>query len=227
MTGPAYLREKVYSTGKAQYKRRGRSVANSIMLYVAVLLFSLLFSPSLSHAGRGDGVLGTDSHWTFLSGYGTSHKGFGETETAVKTVDVVMRYGNYLSGELGSRWYKYRHKILLEVPFSYVMEPEIGTIQGFNLLAGWDFTTPGKLKPYFFAGGGLLYTDIKGPKLGSRLNGNYQAGIGVHYFADGPYTVDVEYRWHHISNAGTASPNEPLNSSKIYLGISYLFSSPR
>lgn len=192
------------------------------MCYLLILVVPLLVSSSLAHAGEDKDILNTTSHWTFLGGYGTSHKGFGETETTVVTIDVVIRYAYYLSGELGSSWYKYRHKLILEVPFSYVLEPENETMQGVNFLAGWDLTTPGKLKPYFFMGGGLLYTDLKGPKLGRRLNGNYQAGAGVHYFLGGPYTIDLEYRWHHISNANTASPNEPLNSSKIYLGISLL-----
>lgn len=192
------------------------------MRYIILLVFSLLFLSSLSHAGGETGVLDATSHWTILSGYGTSHPGFGQTRARVETVDVVLRYGYYLSGELGSSWYRYRHKLLVEIPFSYVMEPENETIEGVNFLAGWDFTAHGKLKPYFFAGGGLLYTDLKGPKLGSRLNGNYQAGVGLHYFIGGPYTLDIEYRLHHISNAGTAEPNEPINSSKIYIGVSFL-----
>jgi hypothetical protein len=32
--------------------------------------------------------------------------------------------------------------------------------------------------------------------------------------------LNLEYRYHHVSNANTAAPNEPLNSSKILVGIS-------
>jgi hypothetical protein len=32
--------------------------------------------------------------------------------------------------------------------------------------------------------------------------------------------IDLTARYHHISNAGTAHPNVPLNSSKILIGIS-------
>jgi hypothetical protein len=32
-----------------------------------------------------------------------------------------------------------------------------------------------------------------------------------------------EYRYHHVSNANTAEPNEPLNSSKILLGVVKFF----
>jgi lipid A 3-O-deacylase len=35
--------------------------------------------------------------------------------------------------------------------------------------------------------------------------------------------LDFNARYHHISNAGTASPNMPLNGSKLLLGISHFW----
>jgi hypothetical protein len=32
--------------------------------------------------------------------------------------------------------------------------------------------------------------------------------------------LNLEYRYHHVSNADTAEPNEPLNSSKLLIGVS-------
>jgi hypothetical protein len=42
----------------------------------------------------------------------------------------------------------------------------------------------------------------------------------VQYFIRKDLAISLEYRYHHISNAGAATPNEPLNSSKILLGVS-------
>ncbi|HSR10697.1 MAG TPA: acyloxyacyl hydrolase, partial [Thermodesulfobacteriota bacterium] len=58
------------------------------------------------------------------------------------------------------------------------------------------------------------------PTMGTRFNYTYQGGAGVQYFIRRDVALMAEYRYHHISNAGTASPNEPLNSSKFLLGIS-------
>jgi hypothetical protein len=41
----------------------------------------------------------------------------------------------------------------------------------------------------------------------------------VQYFIEKDMALSLEYRYHHVSNAGTARPNEPLNSSKILLGV--------
>ncbi|MBI4690638.1 MAG: acyloxyacyl hydrolase, partial [Nitrospirae bacterium] len=59
--------------------------------------------------------------------------------------------------------------------------------------------------------------DITG--LGSRLNGNYQIGIGTHYKLKQGLYLDTEFRLHHISNTGTKEPNDPLNSSRFLIGI--------
>ena len=93
---------------------------------------------------------------------------------------------------------------------------------GANLLASWKFTglAEDKLYPYVFAGGGVLFVDLGLPTMGSRLDFSYGGGNGIQYMLRKDLAVSAEYRYHHISNAGTAEPNEPLNSSKFLIGIS-------
>jgi hypothetical protein len=57
--------------------------------------------------------------------------------------------------------------------------------------------------------------------MGADWNGNYQFAMGVdHRLANG-HTVNFEVRYHHISNAGSESPNVPLNSYKILVGMTF------
>lgn len=161
------------------------------------------------------------SHWTFFSGYGVTHKGLGDTRTRVETVDFILQYGYFLSEEVGKSWYRGRHEILIEIPVRTVVNPKTALITGINFLACWNFTASERIMPYVFAGGGPVYTNLDISGLGSEFNGNYQAGLGFHYFMRGNTSINLNYRLHHISNAGTAKPNEPLNSSMILLGISF------
>ena len=156
-----------------------------------------------------------------MGGYGVTHPGLGDTKTRVETADFILQYGYFLSEEAGKSWYRGRHEMLIEVPFYMVMHPETAIITGLNFLACWNFTASKKIIPYISAGGGPIYTNLDIPGLGSEFNGNYQAGAGFHYLIKKNMTVDFNYRFHHISNAGTAEPNEPLNSSKILFGISF------
>lgn len=191
---------------------------------ILVLLIFLAFSLVPATFGQGEKSVGfhrAKSHWTFLGGYGVTHKGFGDTRTKVETVDFILQYGYFLSEEAGKSWYRGRHEILFEIPVRTVVNPETALITGINFLACWNFTASDRIMPYVFAGGGPVYTNLDISGLGSEFNGNYQAGLGFNYFIEDNTSINFNYRLHHISNSGTAEPNEPLNSSRILLGISF------
>jgi lipid A 3-O-deacylase len=187
------------------------------------LLLMLLFLPLFSAAADEKPVVSTAaSEYAFLTGFGITHRGFGDTRTQVETYDLILRYGRFLSDELGKgRWWQGRHELLLELPLHLAVDHGGRSMVGGYILGSWKFTAPERLKPYIFAGGGVLYVDLGLPTMGSRLDFSYQGGTGVQYFLRKDLALMAEYRYHHVSNAGTASPNEPLNSSKFLFGISY------
>lgn len=200
-----------YSTGRYSF---------SLLAVMAVVVFLL------STAGDAAGKETTAPreakyHWTYFGGYGVSHPGWGDTEVKVETVDFVLRYGRFLTDEIGRSWYKGRHSLLIELPIRMVINPDESPMVGVNFLACWTFTSTEKLIPYLFAGGGLLYTDADIPGLGSNLNGNYQGGIGMYYKTEQGLYLNMEYRAHHISNASTKEPNIPLNSSRFLIGVTF------
>lgn len=162
-----------------------------------------------------------DSYRTVLGGYGATHVGVGKTREHLETLDLVFRYVRVIVSDIGSSWYSGRHELLIEAPITLVVVPDVAPVVGLNFLASWTFTAPKQLSPYLFAGGGPLYTEADIPGLGSNLNGNYQAGTGIIYRTEKGRYINIEYRLHHISNAGTKDPNEPLNSSKLLMGITF------
>lgn len=161
------------------------------------------------------------SEWAFLTGYGITHRYFGATRTQVQTWDAIARYGHFLSDEVGKgSWYQGRHELLVELPYHMAVDHDAKSMAGGYLLGSWKFTGLKGLAPYVFAGGGILYVDLGLPSMGSKLDFSYQGGTGLQYFIRPDIALVSEYRYHHISNAGTASPNEPLNSSKVLIGVS-------
>jgi opacity protein-like surface antigen len=165
--------------------------------------------------------LNAKSEWGLLGGYGISHPGWGATRTEVQTVDFVYRHGYFLSEEIGKSWYRGRHELIIEVPFSSVQSPKNGQMLGINFLAGWNFTSSKKIVPYIFAGGGPVYTDLDISDFGTKFNGSYQVGAGLRFFVSDKTSFDLNCRFHHISNGDTAEPNFPLNSTKIFFGVSF------
>ena len=183
---------------------------------ITITLLCLLFSPTIQAAdvstAKGEAAL--------LSGYGITHRYFGATRTQVQTWDLIARYGYFLSQEVGvGSWYQGRHELLMEVPYHLAIDQGGRSMTGGYLLGSWKFTSIKDLAPYIFAGGGVLFVDLGLPSMGSRLDYSYQGGTGLQYFIRPDLALMAEYRYHHISNAGTAEPNEPLNSCKLLMGL--------
>lgn len=200
------------------------SLYKTVFGYVAALILFIVLSSAATYAQeeKALGFGNAKGHWTLLGGYGNTLTHLGDTQDRVQEVDVILQYGHFLTKEAGRSWYKVRHEVMVELPFSAVFDPNGAIMAGINILACWDFTASDKVVPYVFAGGGLVYTNLDLQGLGRELNGNYQTGTGIHYFANKKTALNFNFRLHHISNANTAEPNEPLNSIKFLVGMSFL-----
>lgn len=188
---------------------------------VPIILLLIFLAPALPVSAENPVSTAT---WEYgaLTGYGTSHIGFGATRHQVQTWDTILRAGYFLSDDVGKGlWYQGRHEILLELPYHLAVDQGGRSMVGGYLLGHWRFTSLDNYVPYVLAGGGPLFVDLGLPTMGTKLCFSYQGGTGLQYFIDKMTAVSVEYRYHHISNAGTAEPNEPINSSKILFGISF------
>ena len=198
-------------------------MVRNLAVICAVLLMAI-FLPALA-APAAD--LSTATYeGALLAGYGITHRYMGATRSEVQTVDASLRAGRFLSGELAKgNWYAVRHELFLELPFHLVVEPRTRLMTGLYLLGSWKFTglADRGLYPYAIGGGGPLYNDLGLSTQGTRLNYSYQGGFGVQYTLAPDTALQAEWRYHHISNAGTATPNEPLNSSKFLLGVAKFF----
>lgn len=193
-----------------------------IAIIALILLLHLLTSLDNANADQLNTHHTAKSELTVLTGYGISHRYFGETRTQVQTWDTIARYGYFLSDEIGSgSWYQGRHELLTELPYHLAIDQGGRSMVGGYLLGSWKFTSRQDLVPYIFAGGGILFVDMGLPSMGTSLNFSYQGGTGLQYMLRKDVALQVEYRYHHISNAGTASPNEPINSSKFLMGVSF------
>ncbi len=190
--------------------------------FIIVVLLSMLFN--VAPVSADNPVSGMKGEYGVLTGYGITHKYFGATRTQVQTWDVIARFGKFLSDEVGEgSWYQGKHELLVELPYHMAVDHGGRSMVGGYLLGSWKFTGLKNAAPYVFAGGGPLYVDLGLPTMGTRLCYSYQAGTGLQYFMDRKAALNVEYRYHHISNAGTAEPNEPLNSSKFLFGVSVFY----
>lgn len=159
------------------------------------------------------------AQWAILAGYGSSHPGWGETETRVETIDLILRRSIVIFEELGKSWYSGSHSLLIELPLHFLLDYDT-PMAGLNFLANYTFSAS-IYRPYIFAGGGPVYVEADIPGMGSNWNGNYQIGGGISFPLDKGHSIFFEARYHHISNANTEEPNVPLNSAKFLIGYTF------
>jgi hypothetical protein len=190
----------------------------TISLLALLLLSCIVFQANAAH---GAGLDTSKDSWVVLGGYGQSIPGWGQTSQRVETIDLVPRYSHIIFDNLGSGWFQGFHSILVEVPFHWVVSPDDSAMIGMNFLACYTFTADRIVHPYLFAGGGPVYSFADIPGMGAELNGNYQFGIGMEYGLSPHQALLFEMRYHHISNGGSEEPNDPLNSVKVLLGVTF------
>ena len=203
-----------------EWKRNcsGRSRGAAFVVLLVFLFVCTFFRIDYAGAAIFDA---SRDRWEGLAGYGQSFPGWGETTQRVETIDLVPRYHHLLFDDVGSGWYRGFHSILIELPLHLVVSPDVSTMIGLNFLACYTFSSGERWHPYLFGGGGPLYSFADIPGMGADWNGNYQFGLGMEYEWLERHNLLFEFRYHHISNGGSREPNEPLNSCKFLMGITF------
>jgi len=191
------------------------------IIRIIVLSLLLFGSPATVTSVEAEFLDTSKDNLAIIGGYGQSIPGWGQTNQRVETLDVITRYNHRIFDNIGSDWYRGYHSILIEVPVSFVVRPEVSTMVGVSFLASYTFTSGQQWQPYLFGGGGPVYSFADIPGMGSELNGNYQFGIGIKHNWHKTHQLLFELRYHHISNGGSEEPNAPLNSIKILFGLAF------
>ena len=80
-----------------------------------------------------------------------------------------------------------------------------------------------RIVPFAQAGAGITFAETERRVLGQTFNFNLDVGVGARYLFDKHWSLDLEYRYQHISNANLSGHNLGINANGPILGISYFF----
>jgi len=160
------------------------------------------------------------SEWGIVAGYGWAHHIWGGRADR-QLVLAGARLGKVLTGPVGPGLLRGHFEVSVELlPAVILFQEETTYAVSATLLFRHYFRTSSRLKPFISIGAGPLFSNMEVPPGTSRLNFTPQGGLGVVVFRDAAMAFLLEYRLHHISNAGTASPNPGINSSCLQVGLS-------
>lgn len=80
----------------------------------------------------------------------------------------------------------------------------------------------GKWRPALIGGAGLAVTHERVPPGETHVNFMPQIGAGLRRMLGDDLAVDLEYRFHHLSNAGLSESNPGINSHMALVVVSWL-----
>src|ERR1051326_3547521 len=135
-----------------------------------------------------------------------------------------VQFGYMLSDVKGDGWSRGNFELVGEGFGSGIFEGDGSFISGVTVWLRYNFVPPGwRFVPFAQAGLGLTSTDIDHKIVGQPFNFNLELGIGTRYLLSQHWSLNLEYRYQHISNADTGAHNIGINAHGPVLGVSYLF----
>ena len=121
------------------------------------------------------------------------------------------------------KWYRGNWELLGEIFGGFQYQPDVDYVVGIGPMLRYNLATRTPWVPFLNVGGGLSATSIRDSDLSTTFEYQLQGGGGTHYFVRENVALTLEYRFLHISNAGIKYPNLGVNTSVIYLGVSWFF----
>ena len=128
-----------------------------------------------------------------------------------------------ITDPIGSSLYRGQVSLGAELLAFGTSEPLTGYGVGITPKLQYTFVELDRLRPYIEGGGGPIWTDLGGrvPEQPGQFNFVVWGGAGCAWLLTPQWAINVGYRFVHISNGGTDTPNSGLNFGLPFAGLTY------
>lgn len=200
-------------------------MSTALRVLTIVSLCSLMTVPSAQGGEVSPTITVGTQEVGLTAGYMFSHR-LTELHTTKQHGPALMpSWMMTLTEPIGPGWLRGQISIGAEMVYLQFREPIVTHGIGFTPRIKYMFVTLDRLRPYLEFAGGPFWTDLGGniDEQANEFNFVLTGGVGVSWFITPQLAANVGYRFHHISNAGTAFPNLGLNASLPFGGFSFYF----
>ena len=156
-------------------------------------------------------------------GYGEQFDLWNTTITGFDFFNAGIRVGFLPWGTVGSGPLKGAFEIGLEPFYQRFVHPEHAYFAGLGAVGRYHFLPLGRLVPYVELAAAPGATDLRTREQHTDFVFLLFGGVGASYFVTERTALYAGYRLQHISNAGTDSPNQGINSHTGVVGFSLFF----
>ena len=201
-----------------------KTAFNVVLFYslASILSFANAKDSSSEHFGYGQLYSGLQGGWGKAFSLGNI-AGDGDGRKA-EYAAVLPQLGVGLTNVVGGHsWFRGNLDAIFQGEFLAAYEPNSGYSAGLSLLLRYNFLSSDQWVPYLEIGGGAGVLDFDLRDQADGLIFYPQAGLGVHYFITDTMSVDLGWRFHHMSNANSELPNNSINASLLLFGFSWYF----
>jgi lipid A 3-O-deacylase len=193
---------------------------------VATILVSLIMTTPIAEAGDVSPTITVGTQEVGMTaGYMFSHRLTDLHTTKQHGPALMPSWMMTLTDPIGDSWYRGQISLGAEMVYLEFREPIVTHGIGFTPRIKYTFVALGRFRPYAEFTGGPFWTDLGGRirEQANEFNFILSGGVGVSWFITSQLAFNAGYRFHHISNAGTAFPNLGLNASLPFGGFSFYF----
>lgn len=146
-----------------------------------------------------------------------------ERRPAINYAGPVVRLGYMLSDAEDHGAWSGNFEGLVEGYATTIFKGQGDYMAGTTLWIRYNFLPDWKVTPYFQGGAGLTFTDVDRNVLGQTFNFNLNLALGVRYFINPRCSVNAEYRYQHVSNAGMSDVNLGVDAQGGMLSVSWFY----
>ncbi|MDC8447807.1 MAG: acyloxyacyl hydrolase [Nitrospira sp.] len=191
-----------------------------------ILAVGMIMAASFAQAGDVSPTITVGTQEVGLTaGYMFSHRLTHLHKTKQHGPALMPTWMMTLTDPIGDGWYRGQVSLGAEMVYLEFREPLLTHGVGFTPRIKYTFVALGRFRPYVEFAGGPFWTDLGGRihEEANQFNFVLTGGAGVSWFVTSQLAFNAGYRFHHISNAGTAYPNLGLNASLPFAGFSFYF----
>lgn len=154
--------------------------------------------------------------WGFFYDYGRAQ----EIRGSAGDIDTTSAGGrwSHLWSRRGQGPLSGHPAFALEVlPLTVFFQDPATVAVGFNLLYEHHFTATGRVLPIWRIGVGALHASRPVPGSGTQTNFSLLTGLALNCLVTERGAFEVEYRFHHVSNADTGFRNPEINAHTLLI----------
>jgi hypothetical protein len=193
-------------------------------LCTLVFVLAMLGVANRGDAFDADAAFSKGGHVLSLEGgYGEQFDLGNTTITGLDFFNAGVRIGFLPWGVVGAGPLKGALEIGIEPFYQRFVDPEHAYFAGLGAVARYHFLPLGRLVPSLELGAAPGATDLRVREQRTDVVFLLFGGVGVSYFVTERAAVYAGYRLQHISNAGTDTPNQGINSHTGVAGVSIFF----